>query len=69
MSPNWAIPSHKSIRFSPLAAACPLTIPSWPEAQCQWLHACLLDDHERQCLLSPCPDPDNLIPARVLNQV
>ncbi len=32
MSPNQAISSDKSIRFSPLAAARPLTIRSWPEA-------------------------------------
>ena len=32
MSPNQAIPADKSIRFSPLAAAQPLTILSWPEA-------------------------------------
>ena len=32
MSPNQAIPADKSIRFSPLAAAQPLTIRSWPEA-------------------------------------
>jgi len=31
MSPNQAICSDKSIRFSPLAAARPLTIRSWPE--------------------------------------
>ena len=32
MSPNQAISSDKSIRFSPLAVARPLTIRSWPEA-------------------------------------
>ena len=32
MSPNRAIPAEKSIRSSPLAAARPLTILSWPEA-------------------------------------
>ena len=32
MSPNQAILSDKSIRFSPLAAAQPLTILSWPGA-------------------------------------
>jgi hypothetical protein len=31
MSPMRAISSNKSIRFSPLAAARPLTIRSWPE--------------------------------------
>ena len=32
MLPNQAISSDKSIRFSPLAAARPLTIRSWPDA-------------------------------------
>src|SRR5208283_3916518 len=32
MSPYQATSSEKSIRFSPLAAARPLTIRSWPEA-------------------------------------
>jgi hypothetical protein len=32
MLPDQAISSDKSIRFSPLAAARPLTIRSWPEA-------------------------------------
>ncbi|MGZ6053663.1 MAG: hypothetical protein ACXWNF_16340 [Isosphaeraceae bacterium] len=32
MSPNQAIPAEKPIDFSPLAAARPLTIRSWPEA-------------------------------------
>jgi hypothetical protein len=32
MSPNQAIPAEKSIRFSPLVAAQPLTILSWQEA-------------------------------------
>jgi len=32
MLPNQSISSDKSIRFSPLAAAQPLTILSWPEA-------------------------------------
>ena len=32
MSPNQAISLDKSIRFSSLAAARPLTILSWPEA-------------------------------------
>jgi len=32
MLPNQAISSDKSIRFSPLATAPPLTIRTWPEA-------------------------------------
>ena len=32
LAPNRAIPTHKSIRSFPLAAAHPLTVLPWPEA-------------------------------------
>ena len=55
MSPNQAISSDKSIRFSPLAAARPLTIRSHRRgAQRQSLQACLPDGQTAQCLFSAC---------------
>ena len=44
MSPNQAIPAHKSIRSFPLAAAHPSKVLSWPEA----LHA---SGSRRACLM------------------
>ncbi len=54
MSPNRAIPAEKSNRSSPLAAAQPLTILSWPEAlnasrPSGWLMS-LLGFHAKPCV-------------------
>ena len=53
MSPNQAIFADKSIRFSPLAAAHPLTVLSRPRRSTPVVQACLPDGHQPQCLFSP----------------